>query len=90
MRILNTRENYTGYATFVIEIYGCYIVLFTDENGPDFFINIFIIFMCFIWWIFYVYLLLYFLLNLHWTIYVLYRILYLQPVRDTIVLSKMD
>ena len=26
MTILNTRENYTGYATFVIEIYGCNIL----------------------------------------------------------------
>lgn len=68
----------------------CWKVLVTDEHGPDLFINLFFIFMCFIWWINDVYLLLYFLLNLHWPIVVLYRVLFLQHVRDIIVLSNID
>ena len=95
--IINTRNNNLSHQSVdhgnnvvTPKTLRCLKVLFTDKNGPDLFINLFLIFMCFIWWITEVYLLFYFLLNLHWTIFVLYRVLYLQLVRNTIVLSNID
>ena len=95
--IINTRNNNLSPQSIdhssnvvTLKTLRCWKVLFTDENGPDLFINLFFIFMCFICWIIDVYLLLFFLLNLHWTIFVSYRVLYLQSVSDTIVLSNIE